>query len=806
MIHTILGGVNMRRVIYVLVIFFSFSTLLLANEEIDNFVKRLYENILQRDADSSGLRFWSNELENSKSALYVAKKFFFSKEFKEKDISDEEFIRICYKTFLNREPDKEGESYWLNQMKQNGVPKTQVFYNFVFSDEFKNLAKQAGIVYATEDDKLKAFIERFYNYILKRDAGEREVSYWVDSLKNGSKKVEDIVRFFFFSKEFLSENVSDEEFVKRAFKTILNRNPDKNGFDFWVNKLKTGEMTREKILNEFIKSEEFLALKKEYLPDSGNFDETLPINDNYQLLAYNDLGMHCMDDDYSVFSILPPYNTLVAQLIKKEEGDAKRITSGVEITYESAKSLTGVWNTTSKNKTNFWDYVYKLFNTELSPDIGLKGNPTPSKKPAKMRYDKNHDWWVAEGIPIVPKDDDGRVDYYPLVKVTAKDKNGNILAQTITVLPVSDEMNCKKCHSSNSNYLDAKPLKGWVNDPNPSKDYRYNILRLHDQKHNISSYLTKLQSKGYNYKSSLEETARGGTPILCAACHKSNALSMDGFSSLPSLSQAIHDEHKNVKDPSNGLLLNDIENRNACYACHPGSFTQCLRGAMGSAKDQNGKNIMECQSCHGTMSAVGKEGRDAWLDEPTCQNCHQNSKRYTTAVVDKFSGTLRDFLDKRFATNPDTPVKGKSLYRFSKGHGGVSCSACHGSTHAIYKSSKPEDNLQSISAQGHAGTIAECTACHKSVPKTVNKGPHGMHTVGEEWIKMHKEVAEDNGAESCKACHGADFKGSFLSETFSKRVFRVEDKTKTFPKGYKISCYDCHNGPNGEEDEEEDED
>jgi len=27
------------------------------------------------------------------------------------------------------------------------------------------------------------------------------------------------------------------------------------------------------------------------------------------LVGWNDLGMHCMDADYSVFSILPPFNT-----------------------------------------------------------------------------------------------------------------------------------------------------------------------------------------------------------------------------------------------------------------------------------------------------------------------------------------------------------------------------------------------------------------------------------------------------------------------------------------------------------------
>ena len=55
----------------------------------------------------------------------------------------------------------------------------------------------------------------------------------------------------------------------------------------------------------------------------------------YQLLAWSELGMHCIDGkDYSVFSILPPYNIVHAQLIQEGEPPLQ-ITSGVTITYEA---------------------------------------------------------------------------------------------------------------------------------------------------------------------------------------------------------------------------------------------------------------------------------------------------------------------------------------------------------------------------------------------------------------------------------------------------------------------------------------
>jgi len=534
--------------------------------------------------------------------------------------------------------------------------------------------------------------------------------------------------------------------------------------------------------------------------ENGGTDAPLPnASEKYTLSAWNDLGMHCMDgNDFSVFSVLPPYNNLHAQ-IKDKKGDL--VTSGITLTYESAMGTDGKINTKSASKTNFWDYVKSLFGATLQPNVGLTGNPMASTTPATMTFNGTHKWWEAEGIPLSPYNDDGSKNYYPVVKVVAKDSSGKVLAQAKTVLPVSDEMDCKRCHASNS-ANDAKPNAGWVNDANAEKDYKYNILRLHDQKepNAIPNNITALQDKGYDYNTSgLEATARAGTPILCAACHKTNALPNVGIGfnagvKIPAFTEAIHGKHASVTDPITNMRLGDSNNRDSCYACHPGSETACLRGAMGDAKNTDGSSQMQCQSCHGNMANVGSSTREGWFDMPNCQACHHDGKRETSAVLN--NGTLRAALDTRFATQPNTPAKGVSLYRFSTGHGNLQCEACHGSTHAIYPAHKA-DNLLSESIQGHAGTIAECAACHDKVPNTATGGPHGMHPVGQSWVKGHENVAKNNKAQ-CKVCHGADYRGSVLSKTWTKRSFNTEWGQKNFSKGHAISCYDCHNGPNGD--------
>jgi hypothetical protein len=284
-----------------------------------------------------------------------------------------------------------------------------------------------------------------------------------------------------------------------------------------------------------------------------------------------------------------------------------------------------------------------------------------------------------------------------------------------------------------------------------------------------------------------------GKPTLCAACHASNALPGTGVTGISAMTSALHSKHSTVLDPSNQLTLDASTNRNSCYLCHPGSETKCLRGAMGDAVDANGNATMGCQSCHGNMSKVGDPTRVGWLQEPNCQACHFDGKR-TTSAVDA-AGNLIKPADTRFATSPDTPAKGFSLFRFSKGHGGMQCESCHGATHAEYPSSHANDNLQSIALQGYAGTVRECSVCHSTTPMTATGGPHGMHTIGSTWVSKHGDMVGSGGTTNCAACHGADYRGSPLAQVKVARTFSIEGRTQSFAAGQNIGCYDCHNGP-----------
>jgi len=534
----------------------------------------------------------------------------------------------------------------------------------------------------------------------------------------------------------------------------------------------------------------FLAL----IISNGGGDAVVAVAESpagqYSLIAWNDLGMHCIDHDYSVFAILPPFNNLHAQLIDRRSGNL--VSSGVTITYEATRDTHGSINTKSKGKTSFWKWAYPIFGVKLPDDVGLAGNPAQSLTPAPMTYDPAYKIWTAAGIPIVPYDDTGKTNYYPMVKVVAKDKRGRVLATAKTVLPVSDEMACSHCHSSGTGDPTAKPSPDWVHDQDPAKDWKRNILLLHDNKNSSNPlYATALTKSGY-LASGLLATSDSGKPILCAKCHPSNVLGAPGVPGIKQLTTSIHSWHAvNARDIDTRRPLDLTMDRTACYYCHPGSTTQCLRGVMGVAKNPDGSSMLECQSCHGAMSKVGTPERAGWIDLPKCQYCHYQSAdgsyvRDTTAFDS--SGNFRHAIS-IFSTK-------SSLYKIGATHGNMQCESCHGSTHAEYATSEANDNVQSIQLQGYPGMIAECSVCHPGkLPLSDTGGPHGLHTIGQTYVKAHIRAAKaDPGA--CTVCHGKDYRGTRLSMTFTARNFRTAGKKKIkYTKGQMVGCYDCHNGP-----------
>jgi len=235
--------------------------------QVQNFVKRFYQEVLERSADNGGLDTWTNQLiHKEKTGADVGFGFIFSDEFIAKDKNDNDFLSILYKAFFNREADSEGLSGWLSKLS-SGISREKVLSGFTHSEEFINLANiyniQAFDGASFESAELTDFVKRFYTVILGREADGGGLSDWTGRLSSGVATGSDIAFGFVFSDEYNQESKDNEEYLTTLYKAFFDREPDASGFSNWLEKLNAGE-SRNSILNNFLHSVEFINLSNAY--------------------------------------------------------------------------------------------------------------------------------------------------------------------------------------------------------------------------------------------------------------------------------------------------------------------------------------------------------------------------------------------------------------------------------------------------------------------------------------------------------------------------------------------------------------
>jgi len=614
---------------------------------------------------------------------------------------------------------------------------------------------------------------------------------------------------------------------------------------------------------------------------------TLP----WRVLASNDLGMHCADLDYQIFSILPPFNVVHAQVIQTGTATAKpKLLSGLDadVYYRATSSSVdpagaGSINTTSNlapsgTKSNFWapaalpsngtlgglayrvlypgavlDGVTMPIETGLPvPDpaklpvlaAAQQKMPSPSNVPQKFaRYDGKlpffagfpfgttvaaANWFSADGIPILPVDDAGRTNPYPLMRVQAVAKGAsattasNVKASLDIVLPVASEADCRNCHNgvdgrasvfaSVRNYGNGTPwLVATEGDaPGPDKvnnASKINILRLHD---------AKWGAKYTNADGSAAKCNGGTEPscldqrraIQCSQCHYSPALDLaqvgpinepavgvNGRQQLRhiSMSRAMHFNHGQYTSLFPAMPLPKSAGRTlatqteildqTCYQCHPGKQTKCLRGAMGAGG-------VVCQDCHGDMKQVGNDftvnlpsnglldltRRVPWAMEPKCQSCHVGDAKTVTTM--------------NRADHIVAPDGIRNLLAFTKSSAATASVAIIDAPASRFAENQKLYRL----SQGHGGVL--CQGCHG-----------GTHA---EWPNPNA-AANDNIAASqlqghsgtlieCTTCHAAGSLGLTLKGPHG--MHPVNDPTwnlkhSDVAESNKDACRACH-GMKGE--------
>jgi len=122
----------------------------------------------------------------------------------------------------------------------------------------------------------------------------------------------------------------------------------------------------------------------------------------YVVLAWNDLGMHCINPGFSHLAVLPPFNNLWVQVIRRG-AEPQIVRRDIRVFYAFPD------NKTTRGKSDFWKYDQQLFGVDLPEGVGLTGNGLSGE----MRFVATpYPHYEATGIPILPISDNGKWNPY----------------------------------------------------------------------------------------------------------------------------------------------------------------------------------------------------------------------------------------------------------------------------------------------------------------------------------------------------------------------------------------------------------
>ena len=234
--------------------------------QILDFVNRIYTYVLDREPETEGAAFWTDELYKfSRTGAEVAQGFIFSQEFIDRNTTDEQFVTILYKTFFGREADEAGLKYWLEQLSSGTMDRVTVANGFIFSQEWADTCASYGIRSGGElkptgkiepTELTYAFVERMYTTAMGRDYDAEGRQYWAGELANFNITGEQVGAFFFLSEEMINYKLSDQEYLNRLYATFMNREADADGSAYWLGVMASGA-TRESVVYGFTRSPEF---------------------------------------------------------------------------------------------------------------------------------------------------------------------------------------------------------------------------------------------------------------------------------------------------------------------------------------------------------------------------------------------------------------------------------------------------------------------------------------------------------------------------------------------------------------------
>lgn len=237
-------------------------------------VYRLYQATLDRAPDVNGLMNWSARLESGeRNLLQVVEGFTGSAEFTQTygSTSSREFVTLLYNNVLDRAPDATGLANWSGRIDEGVMSRAQVVQGFSESAEFINETAAPALAFSAAglQAEFADDVYRMYRATLDRDPDLNGFSNWSERMADGMTFIT-AVSGFTRSAEFTQTYgaTSDQGFVTLLYDNVLDRAPDAAGLANWSGRLESGAMSREQVVQGFAQSSEFIIAT---MPDLGDW-------------------------------------------------------------------------------------------------------------------------------------------------------------------------------------------------------------------------------------------------------------------------------------------------------------------------------------------------------------------------------------------------------------------------------------------------------------------------------------------------------------------------------------------------------
>ena len=135
------------------------------------------------------------------------------------------------------------------------------------------------------DNSVSGFVSRLYRTVFQREPDKAGLAFWVNSLNEGGNTAADVVSYFINSPEYQNSGKNNKEIVADLYNTMLNRAPDSEGYQYWLERLDVG-MTPQLLISGFVRSIEFTSIASKYGINPGEVVLTSPLDKNFERTSF----------------------------------------------------------------------------------------------------------------------------------------------------------------------------------------------------------------------------------------------------------------------------------------------------------------------------------------------------------------------------------------------------------------------------------------------------------------------------------------------------------------------------------------